>query len=498
MLYRKKALHTHQCLENKSSKLTEETKQQIIEYYNDGKKPTAISFKFRGKPGEQPSIHQIKNEIDKFKKKEYGKNPITMRQLQDFINQHTEMPDDIDESFIVIFERSPPDEKEKYFRFFISTRRLLAMAANAKNIHADSTHKVTTEKLPLIVIGSTDIQNKFHLIGVTVTSHERAVDYEMSFKAVKLGVQKVTGAELIPNALICDADPAIHNGFKQVFNNETITIMCYAHVMSNVHRKYKFKDNNNRKLIEDDLRIIHKCYDEYTFDIACQLFIEKWTEKEGGVTKRIKTSFFAKNKNWYIGCIKRVPKTNNSLERFNGLLKQQQLNHQKKPLKQFKKIALRIVRERSNEYKIDKTTFQEKLEVTTKMIRKGKEHNKKYVYAVNENGETDFYMFASIVSGDDTITMNDVELFKAEEYSDFDDFAAKSFRIHKITFPENSEEWENAICTCPSYDKEYMCKHIISIAHQVIKCFPENYDDEPLFTSKRGRPKRISKALAMD
>lgn len=378
MLYRKKALHTHQSLSNKTTKLSEETKQKIIEYYNDDKKPVAISYKFRSMPKrEQPTIRQIKSVIENFKQQEYGKHPITMRQLQDFVNKYTELPEDIDQSFIVMFERSPPDEKEQYFRFFISTPRLLTMAANAKNIHADSTHKVTTEKIPLIVIGATDAHRTFHLIGITVTSHEKAADYEMSFNAVKLGVQKVTGLEFKPNALICDADPAIHNGFKKAFDDEIIIIMCYAHVMSNVHRKYKFKDNNNRKLLENDLRVLHKCYDEYTFEIASQLFMEKWTLKENDVAKRIEKSFFDKNKNWYIGCCKNVPKTNNSLERFNGLLKQQQLNHQKKPLKKFKKTALRIVRERSNEYKMDKTPFQQEIDISTELKRKGMQHKKK-------------------------------------------------------------------------------------------------------------------------
>lgn len=105
-------------------------------------------------------------------------------------------------------------------------------------------------------------------------------------------------------------------------------------------------------------------------------------------------------------------------------------------------------------------------------------------------------MFCSDI--DDDITMADVETFKDIEYDSFEDFAKKAFQIWKITFPKDPNEWKNADCTCPAYDTEYMCKHIISITHQVVKCFKEDYDDEPLFKSKRGRPKRITGALAMD
>ena len=73
----------------------------------------------------------------------------------------------------------------------------------------------------------------------------------------------------------------------------------------------------------------------------------------------------------------------------------------------------------------------------------------------------------------------------------------------KITFPAESNKWKEASCTCPSYDKFFMCKHIISIANSlglITNDTPvdEDYDDEPFFQLGRGRPKRMSKALVLD
>lgn len=101
---------------------------------------------------DQPTARQIRNIIDKYNKKTFGKDKITMRQLTEFVDKHMRepQPDEIDRAFILSFERSPTNEPKKYFRFFITTRRLLEMAAKAKNIHADATYKVTREKLPLI------------------------------------------------------------------------------------------------------------------------------------------------------------------------------------------------------------------------------------------------------------------------------------------------------------------------------------------------------------
>lgn len=221
------------------------------------------------------------------------------------------------------FRRSPSDQKEKYFQLFIS-KRLLQTAQLAKNIHADATQKVTTEKLPLIVIGSTDMSQSFHLAGLTITSHENTAAYKMSFDALQSGIQRVTGNKIEPRALICDADPAIHNGFKLSFDSEAPIIMCYVHVLRNVDSKYKFNDKNNKPQILDDLRILYQSGDQRTFQIGCELFIKKWCLEEKNVVETIQKTFFEKNYNWYIGSCFRTPKTNNALESFNGNFKKLQ------------------------------------------------------------------------------------------------------------------------------------------------------------------------------
>lgn len=104
-------------------------------------------------------------------------------------------------------------KEDKFFHFFISTLRLLNMSSKATIIHADATHKVTTEKIPLIAVGVTDASNKFHFSGLTISSHETHADYSLTFRSLKSGVRMVTGAQLQPTALVCDADGAIHKGF---------------------------------------------------------------------------------------------------------------------------------------------------------------------------------------------------------------------------------------------------------------------------------------------
>lgn len=502
-LYRKSQPHNHEALQNKSSKVTPKVKNIIIDCFKNNKKPTAICYQIRGdktiQKNEQPTMTQIKNIIASYKRNQYGKDPITMKKLTEFVEQHLHIPNEDDDAFIAAFERSPPDQKEnKFFRFFITTKRLLKNATNCKNIHADATYKVTIEKLPLIVVGTTDINKTFHLIGFIISSHQTANAYEFAFRATQNIMTEVTGNAFKPEVLICDADPAIHKGWYKVFAHDTKIIMCFFHVMHNVN-KYAYTSKENKEKIKTDMQVLHLCYDEDLFDFACELFIDKWKSKEKKVIKSIEKSFMNKNKNWFIGAHFKAPKTNNALERFNGTLKLFQTDHAKKPLKQFMQLAMKMIQQRSREYIMDKAEFQTELHIPKDVFSKGIELKANYIASEeNENGEVEFYMFASSISRE--LTQKDIDDFKSTEYDSFDNFMKKAFTIWKMVFPKDLINWQMATCTCPAYDNHFICKHITSIAHKLglIEEQAENYDNEPLFVNPKGRPKRASKALMKD
>lgn len=128
-LYRKSSTHNHTVLGNKSTKVTGRIKDIIIDGFNNNKKPTAIAYQLRADItiplNDQPTMRQIKNVIESYKKSVYGKDPITMRTLTEFVEQHMYVPEEDDDAFITMFERSPPDQKEnKVFRFFITIQNV--------------------------------------------------------------------------------------------------------------------------------------------------------------------------------------------------------------------------------------------------------------------------------------------------------------------------------------------------------------------------------------
>lgn len=419
-----------------------------------------------------------------------------MNDLVDFVDKYKYDPNkDEDTPFVVKFERSASSDPNRMFRYFVSTGRLLPMASEAKVLHADATFKTTTEKLPNIIIGSSDANGQFHVIGLQVTSHETGQAYECAFNAVKEGTKLITGKEIEPEYLMCDADAAIHNGFKAVFGDKPVVMMCFTHVISNVQRKYKFNDEKNRNAFLNDIRSLHLCSDKSKFDQGFDLMKKKWISVESDVVKRFEKSFVDKNFNWFLGAGPRVPKTNNLLERFNGTMKQFQTLYQKKPLKQFLISSLRIVAERSQEYRLDKDEFSANLKISNDQIRKGCEFNVSFFSTGEQNNDGEIECFSFAKNPRQPITVAEVEEWQNAVYNTFDEFAQNHYKIWKTTFPEHDQQWQEAKCTCQQFDDDYMCDHIISIVHQlsVIEKPEENYDDTPLFQVKIGRPAKSSK-----
>lgn len=340
-------------------------------------------------------MKQIRNVVQNFSAQEVGKDPITMAQLQDLVQAKMNIPDNDDEAFVVGFERSPSGQADQYFRIFISTKTLLRNAADATTLNADGTHKITTEKLPLIVIGCTDVKGKFHLIGIGITNKETSETYAMCFNAVRFGVNRVAAKELNANVLVADADPAIHNGFSRIFGENCLIIMCYAHVMRNVAKRYAFADQQNKDPLLNDMRVLHKAYSEHVFDIGCRLFIAKWSKKETNVTSLIKKSFMDKNKFWFMGACRAVRKDNNKQARFHRDFKATHTSYKKKPLKKFLRNAFQIMADHSTGYGYgDHAPFHNEIDVDVDLLRKGYNYKNHFTFGEkNADDSLDFFVF---------------------------------------------------------------------------------------------------------
>jgi len=99
----------------------------------------------------------------------------------------------------------------------VSTKTLLSLALKEDIIiHADATYKLIWQGFPVLLLGTTDRNRKFRLLGIAVCSNEQTDDFEFLFQSLKETVQKIYNFELKTKILVENASHSISNEFKNV------------------------------------------------------------------------------------------------------------------------------------------------------------------------------------------------------------------------------------------------------------------------------------------
>lgn len=82
------------------------------------------------------------------------------------------------------------------------------------------------------------------------------------------------------------------------------------------------------------------------------------------------------------------------------------------------------------------------------------------------------------------------------KWTTFKDFKER-FQLGWKTYIQDADEWMNGSCSCPSYMKQFVCKHIVGLAIRLKFVTPPiEAKALPLDQKrKRGRPSKAKKAL---
>jgi hypothetical protein len=125
-----------------NDKLTDELKELILDLYGSGvRKPKAIIKAMEKKLGNNnaPKKNQIVNFITGHKRRKFG-DGIELGDLSQWCLDHSEVPKDEDQYFVVHYQIFYDDEAESYdnedddyepgdiFRVYISTKRLIRLS----------------------------------------------------------------------------------------------------------------------------------------------------------------------------------------------------------------------------------------------------------------------------------------------------------------------------------------------------------------------------------
>jgi len=325
-------------------------------------KPKAILDFLHEKHENPPNIIQVKNFMAQLKKSMYGPSTISLGELEKLFNLNNSIPSDNCKSFVVNYVIDDYDDVN--FRFMVSSKILLKLALREELIiHADATYKLIWQGFPVLLVGTTDRNRKFHLLGLAVCNNEESDDFQFIFRTLKEAVQKIYNFKLIPKVLVADASHSISNGFKRVFSDEVVIRMCWAHMRKAVKTKAETlsqKENVNKILTDIDSMQISK--DENTFLLAYKLFLKKW-KHEVSFLKYFQKEWHNKNKNWYEGASPGTPSTNNGLESINRVIKDEYTLRERLPLLRFCYLLMEIVESFSKKYENNLQEFSDNVSI---------------------------------------------------------------------------------------------------------------------------------------
>lgn len=99
------------------------------------------------------------------------------------------------------------------------------------------TFKLIWQRFPVLIIGTTDQDRYFHVLGLAVCTNERTEDFEFVFNAIKKASGLYCGKAFISNVLVCDAAKAIHIGFRRVIVQ--IFRDTESHVFDHIAKRYR-------------------------------------------------------------------------------------------------------------------------------------------------------------------------------------------------------------------------------------------------------------------
>lgn len=132
--YRKNLAHNYDDLANQVFKVSEQTKKIITDLFDNGGTKGSIMFKIRKIDLDaQPRDKQIQSIITDYQRKKFGSKKSDILDFVDFYEKNKETPADQDQGFVIDFQRSDPDEDDKWIRIMFSTVRLLKMSVDAEH-----------------------------------------------------------------------------------------------------------------------------------------------------------------------------------------------------------------------------------------------------------------------------------------------------------------------------------------------------------------------------
>ncbi|KAL0821529.1 hypothetical protein ABMA28_004986 [Loxostege sticticalis] len=491
LIFKTTSEHNHDQIGTRSDYgISENVKREINKLFDLRLKPKAILEALNKIEGiKVPSKRQLNNYLYDRRREKYGRATIYLGELEKWIFDRTTIPDDENEVFV--FSYYVLEDKVPTFRLALSTKKLLNIVCSTDVLHIDATYKLIWQGFPVLVLGTTDKNRKFHPLCLGISTNERQEDFQMIFGGLKEKALSLFDHILEPRVLVCDAAQAIINAFIEVFGNAPVVRMCWAHAKKNMQQKVqKTVHKTKQKEIIQDIDTLHYATSYEVFNAASQAFVEKW-QTQTEFVNYFQEEWLKKHPNWFLGAAPCSPVTNNALEAFNRNIKDHNTLRERFPLSHFLAIATEMVGQWS--IQSCKESLPEEPTIELKDWTDGYCWAKKdlKIKILSSNTAYTEYLIPSSQVGD---------VNYGEQWLNFDDYKRKHFAFWKVKVPKNGTEnvnWKKGSCTCPQFYKKYICKHLLGLAIRLkLATPPSEAKALPIGQKrKRGRPTKSRPAL---
>ena len=196
---------------------------------------------------------------------------MSAAEIRTWCEENQSVPENVDKPFVVSFYiyAGPIDPEEQDLKIVISTRRLLSLAQKSPLVQTDATYKIVWQGYPGIIVGTTDKDRRFHPFLFAVMKGETTQDFEFVFQCLH-----DYHLEWQPSILLADGAEAITNAFVNVFGIPAVHIMCYFHIVQNVH--LRSLGSHVCGAICADIHVLQLCQNLEVFKTASSLFLTKW------------------------------------------------------------------------------------------------------------------------------------------------------------------------------------------------------------------------------
>lgn len=192
-----------------------------------------------------------------------------------------------------------------------------------------------------------------------------------------------------------------------------------------------------------------------------------------------------------------TPSTNNALESFNNVIKNEQTLRQRIDLGQFRIVLFRMVKQWTEEYTNRLNEIKHgHPSITLRMWTNGYNFARSKLQVTSNICGQNYHFTTQLPLNDEVERWN--EQAEWETFRDFKRYICSS--VH-TTFehPTTASNWLNGVCDCRAFYKEYLCEHVVGFALRMkLINAPNEAKTIPIGQKrKRGRPAKAKSALSL-